>query len=352
LLFSSFFGCVIGNAANIPFSGKLSDNGKNFHGVARFDFQIIDDQNNTQWVHDNDPGATLAVQVINGRYSVILGGQGMNPLPTDLFLNHKSLFLQVSVDMQDGGGLRLLSLPHRISSVPHSLTADLAQFARRAGVADKVSPGAVTANMLSSSIRADLNRTITPQMIQSSSITTAQLNEQILKYLRPEISVDPNIQGVAVEGEAITLQSRAAGKYLSYQWYKNGQPIPGATRERYVIKQVNQSQHDGNYSLVVSNEIGRAESGIVRVDAGKHRLDLNETVAMDMIWCPPGTFMMGSPTSEVGRTSLENQHQVILTKGFYLGKYEVTQAQYEAVMKGNLAGLHTDPSLPFPFKPY
>ena len=31
----------------------------------------------------------------------------------------------------------------------------------------------------------------------------------------------------------------------------------------------------------------------------------------------------------------ETEHNVTLTKGFYLGKYEVTQAQYEAVMTGN-----------------
>ena len=56
---------------------------------------------------------------------------------------------------------------------------------------------------------------------------------------------------------------------------------------------------------------------------------------MEMIFCPPGTFTMGSPASESGRGTDETQHQVTLTNGFYLGKYEVTQAQYEAVMTGN-----------------
>jgi formylglycine-generating enzyme required for sulfatase activity len=58
-----------------------------------------------------------------------------------------------------------------------------------------------------------------------------------------------------------------------------------------------------------------------------------------MVWIQPGTFMMGSPESEPGRLVTENynetQHQVRLTKGFYLGKYPVTQAQYQAVMKTN-----------------
>ena len=69
---------------------------------------------------------------------------------------------------------------------------------------------------------------------------------------------------------------------------------------------------------------------------GNRTVDLNATVAMDMIWCPPGTFTMGSPTTEAGRQAdREDEHNVSLTQGFYLGKYEVTQAQYEAVMTGN-----------------
>ena len=43
---------------------------------------------------------------------------------------------------------------------------------------------------------------------------------------------------------------------------------------------------------------------------------------------------MGSPVTETGRGSDETEHNVTLTKGFYLGKYEVTQTQYEAVMTG------------------
>jgi uncharacterized repeat protein (TIGR02543 family) len=67
-------------------------------------------------------------------------------------------------------------------------------------------------------------------------------------------------------------------------------------------------------------------------------------LSLDMIWVEPGTFDMGSPTSEAGRGNNETQHQVTLTKGFYLGKYEVTQAQYEAVMTGNVDGLSATPS--------
>ena len=63
-----------------------------------------------------------------------------------------------------------------------------------------------------------------------------------------------------------------------------------------------------------------------------------------MIWVEPGTFTIGSPTTETGRNSNETEHNVTLTDGFYLGKYEVTQAQYEAVMAGNSDGLSASPS--------
>jgi formylglycine-generating enzyme len=58
-------------------------------------------------------------------------------------------------------------------------------------------------------------------------------------------------------------------------------------------------------------------------------------LSMEMLWCPPGTFMMGSPESEKGRDDDETQHTVTLTQGYWLGKYEATQAQWEAVMGTN-----------------
>jgi formylglycine-generating enzyme required for sulfatase activity/tRNA A-37 threonylcarbamoyl transferase component Bud32 len=60
--------------------------------------------------------------------------------------------------------------------------------------------------------------------------------------------------------------------------------------------------------------------------------EVTNSLGMKFVWCPPGTFLMGSPPGEVGRLGRETQHRVTLTKGFYLGAYEVTQAQWRAVM--------------------
>jgi formylglycine-generating enzyme required for sulfatase activity len=56
-------------------------------------------------------------------------------------------------------------------------------------------------------------------------------------------------------------------------------------------------------------------------------VDLPNGTGMEMVWIEPGSFAMGSPGSEAG-----SQHQVTISKGFYLGKYEITQEQWEAVI--------------------
>ncbi len=54
---------------------------------------------------------------------------------------------------------------------------------------------------------------------------------------------------------------------------------------------------------------------------------------MALIYIGRGTFAMGSPDTEEGRENDEGpQHEVSISKGFDLGKYEVTQGQWEAVM--------------------
>ena len=75
---------------------------------------------------------------------------------------------------------------------------------------------------------------------------------------------------------------------------------------------------------------------LYRAESPNHFVDSAKD--LEMIWVEPGTFTMG----QVGVVGPE--HNVTLTKGFYLGKYEVTQAQYEAVMTGNDEGYNSTPS--------
>ncbi len=57
---------------------------------------------------------------------------------------------------------------------------------------------------------------------------------------------------------------------------------------------------------------------------------------LELIWVKPGTFRMGSPPDEPNRNKAEGpQLPVTLSQGFWLGKTEVTQAQYEAATGTN-----------------
>ena len=65
------------------------------------------------------------------------------------------------------------------------------------------------------------------------------------------------------------------------------------------------------------------------------KIDLGKGVKLEMVLIPAGKFMMGSPGAEVGRRENETQHEVTLTKPFYMGKYEVTQEQWQVIMGSN-----------------
>lgn len=58
-------------------------------------------------------------------------------------------------------------------------------------------------------------------------------------------------------------------------------------------------------------------------------------VNLEMIRVNAGTFLMGSPLNERGRGRDEQQHEVTITEDYWIGRYEVTQAQYKAVMEIN-----------------
>jgi formylglycine-generating enzyme required for sulfatase activity len=63
-----------------------------------------------------------------------------------------------------------------------------------------------------------------------------------------------------------------------------------------------------------------------------------ETKSLEMVLIKAGSFQMGCPSDERSYIGREwPPHQVTITQGFYLGKYEVTQAQWFAVMGTNPA---------------
>jgi formylglycine-generating enzyme required for sulfatase activity/tRNA A-37 threonylcarbamoyl transferase component Bud32 len=62
--------------------------------------------------------------------------------------------------------------------------------------------------------------------------------------------------------------------------------------------------------------------------------DLGSGVTLEMVEIPGGTFIMGSPENEAGRAYEDPQHQVTVP-GFFMAKYQLTQAQYQAITGNN-----------------
>ena len=69
--------------------------------------------------------------------------------------------------------------------------------------------------------------------------------------------------------------------------------------------------------------------------AGGWNVNEYKTTKIVLRYCPPGSFTMGSPSDELGRKSDETQRNITLTKGFYVGIFEVTDQQYGQIYSGS-----------------
>src|SRR5262249_32259266 len=76
------------------------------------------------------------------------------------------------------------------------------------------------------------------------------------------------------------------------------------------------------------------------LDAGVRPVvvELVNSISLRLALVPPGHFLMGSPSGEPGRLDHERQHEVEITKPYWLGVFPVTQRQWRAVMRNNPSG--------------
>ena len=75
------------------------------------------------------------------------------------------------------------------------------------------------------------------------------------------------------------------------------------------------------------------------------KIPLGNGVDLEMVLIPPGKFMMGSSLTESNREINQLLHEVIISKPFYLGKYEVTQEQWVSIISKNPSA-NLGPKLP------
>ena len=99
-------------------------------------------------------------------------------------------------------------------------------------------------------------------------------------------------------------------------------------QERWQIKS------DLDKPLTIASLSMKTPSGAVNRYAGTNAGDIRDNNGLKMVlcWCPLGTFMMGSPKTEVDRDKNEDQVLVTLSDGFWLGRFEVTQGEWQQIM--------------------
>jgi formylglycine-generating enzyme required for sulfatase activity len=130
---------------------------------------------------------------------------------------------------------------------------------------------------------------------------------------------------------SFTVQATGTAPLL-YQWYKDGAKLVASARvsgvDTATLTIANVAEGDvGAYTVDVSNDWG-----IERTSAA----NLSILIVPGFVWIPAGTFTMGSLASEQDRDSDEGPQTVVtITRGFWLGRYEVTQGDYAAVMAAN-----------------
>lgn len=84
--------------------------------------------------------------------------------------------------------------------------------------------------------------------------------------------------------------------------------------------------------------VGAAGAAIARdvgaqaIEGGTRAGDERSLAGVRVCWCPAGDFVMGSPRTEPGRRPGEDQVHVTLSRGFWIAKYETTQALWRRVM--------------------
>jgi formylglycine-generating enzyme required for sulfatase activity len=90
-----------------------------------------------------------------------------------------------------------------------------------------------------------------------------------------------------------------------------------------------------------AEEASRTNKVTIMTDAAYVEAVLGIEIKKGMVRLPGGNFTMGSPITEAGRNDDETQHQVTV-QAFWIGQYEVTQAEYQALMKTNPSNFKGD----------
>ncbi len=153
----------------------------------------------------------------------------------------------------------------------------------------------------------------------------------------------------------ITLDTVGGGPALELQMYA-GLKITGKVGTVYSVECITDLAQSHNASawrcleylkLPVTNYVWLDKAAPVSVSGRRFYRAVEMEPPANMVFIPPGTFLMGSPRDEVGCAANEGPQTIVtIRRGFWMGKYEVTQGEYQTIMGVNPSSHQGDPNLP------
>jgi hypothetical protein len=283
----------------LNYAGQVSVDGQRFDGEAKLKFALVNPAGSvTYWSQDgtsengSEPTGHVSAHIRGGLYSILIGNtaiSGMGELDASVFQEHDDVHLRVW--FSDGiNGFERIAPDRPFAAVPYALSA---------GSAD-ITPGSISLNMLDTEVQNSL----------SGTIPNDRLSTDVNNALKPLIAKQPSTVA-AVGGSSTLLSVDATGVNNSYQWKKNGEDLEGATSRTLSITDLNASQHEGSYTVVVSNAFGSVTSSVAQIDVngslteglvGWWKFDETDgTVASDSSGNGNDGNLMGGPTWTSGK---------------------------------------------------
>ena len=177
---------------------------------------------------------------------------------------------------------------------------------------------------------------------------------QITKAEDYELRNGRQIEGSAIRtnGSAITIRTRGGIQTYNISEFTDGTigakfPEVAAAIARDRKRQEEVLARNRRRELEEKTKRDKALASNSSVLPTELEIDLGKDAKIVLVLVPAGNFLMGSPESEKNRSDDEGpQHQVTFSKPFYIGRFEVTQAQWQSVMENNPSKFNGDGNLP------
>jgi len=152
---------------------------------------------------------------------------------------------------------------------------------------------------------------------------------------RKKIDGSPKASSRSTTNTQNIIQAKSPGKEEGKEELKThaNQPKPTAPKQSNYIEA--KFPMTADQAKKVQQNCAKALGVPLTID-----LDCGNGISLRLIFIPPGKFIMGSPYTEAGRDDDESpQHEVHITRPFYMGVYPITSKQYKEVT-GKMGGCY------------